>query len=65
MENYGYQVITIRLTADFEVLWQRRFNHLLPFIQYLTYRANKEVLHEYVEHQKVNDRKGYIPNVYI
>ncbi len=24
-ERYGYQVITIRLTADFEVLWQRRY----------------------------------------
>ncbi|EGR8733279.1 AAA family ATPase, partial [Listeria monocytogenes] len=24
-ERYGYQVMTIRLTADFEVLWQRRY----------------------------------------
>ncbi|MBD9757009.1 kinase, partial [Enterococcus faecium] len=36
-EKYGYQVITIRLTADFEVLWQRRYKRDRDSDRHLSY----------------------------
>ncbi len=36
-DRYGYQVITIRLTADFEVLWQRRYKRDRESDRHLSY----------------------------
>jgi predicted kinase len=36
-ETYDYQVITIRLTADFEVLWQRRYQRDRDYERHLSY----------------------------
>jgi len=36
-EKYGYEIITIRLTADFEVLWKRRYQRDREQERHLSY----------------------------
>ncbi|MBL1228244.1 zeta toxin family protein [Enterococcus sp. BWB1-3] len=36
-ETYGYEVVTIRLTADFDVLWERRYTRDREHERHLSY----------------------------